>query len=127
VKVFDFFAIFYDKSKSKMKKFSKAFLKCIRETQISSVRVGKDRTRFTGIWMVEIGGRIFGCSYYGAERSWYTAFLDGNDGDIKCGKEVVPVKGVKLNPIIIEGIAAKIGPIIGISSNKPAKIARGNA
>jgi len=95
MKLFDFFAIFYDKSKSKMKKFSKAFLKCIRETQVSSVRVGKDRTRFTGIWMVEIGGRIFGCSYYGAERSWYTAFLDGNDGDIKCGKEVVPVKGVK--------------------------------
>jgi len=95
VKVFDFFAIFYDKSKSKMKKFSKAFLKCIRETQISSVRVGKDRTRFTGIWMVEIGGRIFGCSYYGAERSWYTALASGEAGDIKCGKEIIPIKGAK--------------------------------
>ena len=45
--------------------------------------------------MVEVDGRIFGRSYYGAERSWYAAFLDGHDGDIKCGKEIVHVNGVK--------------------------------
>ena len=28
-------------------------------------------------------------------RSWYTAFLNGDNGDIKCGKEIIPVKGVK--------------------------------
>ena len=78
-----------------MKKFEKAFLKCIKDTQITSVRAGKDRTKFTGIWMVEVDGRIFGRSYYGAERSWYTAFLDGNEGDIKCGKVIIRVNGVK--------------------------------
>jgi len=78
-----------------MEKFSKTFLKCIKETQITSVRVGKDRTKFTGIWMVVVKNRIFGRSYYGADRSWYTAFLEGNEGDIKCGKEIVHVKGVK--------------------------------
>ena len=89
-----------------MKKFSKTFLKCIEETQITSVRVGKDRTKFTGIWMVEVDGRIFARSYYLAERSWYTSFLNGNDGDIKCGKEIIPVRGVKVadNKIIAEAI-----------------------
>jgi len=89
-----------------MKNFSKAFLKCISETQITSVRAGKDRTKFTGIWMVEVEGRIFGRSYYGANRSWYTAFLDGDNGDIKCGKEVIPVNGV--TPIDISTITDAI-------------------
>ena len=44
--------------------------------------------------MVVVKDRIFGRSYYGAERSWYTALLNGNNGDIKCGKEIIPVKGV---------------------------------
>ena len=78
-----------------MKQFSKTFLKCINETQITSVRAGKDRTKFTGIWMVEVEGRIFGRSYQLSERSWYTAFLNGESGDIRCGKEIIPVKGLK--------------------------------
>jgi len=78
-----------------MKKFSKAFLKCINETQITSVRAGKDRAKFTGIWMVEVGGRIFARSYNLSDRSWYTTFFNGEGGDIKCGKEIMPVKGVK--------------------------------
>ena len=78
-----------------MKKFSKAFLKCIDETQITSVRAGKDRTKFTGIWMVEVEGRIFARSYSLSDRSWYTTFLNSDEGDIKCGKEIILVKGVK--------------------------------
>jgi hypothetical protein len=78
-----------------MKKFSKTLLKCINDTQITSIRVGIDREKFTGIWMVVVKDRIFGRSYYGAERSWYTALLNGENGDIKCGKEIIPVKGLK--------------------------------
>jgi hypothetical protein len=33
--------------------------------------------------------------YQLSERSWYTAFLNGDSGDIKCGKEIIPVKGLK--------------------------------
>ncbi len=78
-----------------MKKFSKAFLKCLNETQITSIRAGKDRSKFTGIWMVEVHGRIFGRSYNLSERSWYNSLLSGDSGDIKCAKEIVPVKGLK--------------------------------
>jgi hypothetical protein len=93
--LYQYFVPFCGKIKSKMKKFSTAFLKCIRETQVTSLRAGKDRTKFTGIWMVEVEGRIFGRSYKLSERSWYTSFLSGDDGDLKCGNEIVPVKGVK--------------------------------
>ena len=79
----------------KLKKFSNAFLKCINETQITSVRVGNERTKFTGIWMVEVDGRIFARSYNLSDRSWYTTFLNGDEGDIKCGKEIMPVTGIK--------------------------------
>jgi len=78
-----------------MKKFSKAFLKCINDTQITSIRAGKDREKFTGIWMVVVKDRIFGRSYKLSERSWYTALLNGDNGDIKCAKEILPVKGLK--------------------------------
>lgn len=76
-------------------KFSKTFLQCLNETQITSVRVGADREKFTGIWMVEVKGRIFGRSYSLSERSWYTALLNGGKGDIKCGNEIIPIKGSK--------------------------------
>lgn len=82
-----------------MKKFSKAFLQCINETQITSVRVGKGRDKFTGIWMVVVKDRIFGRSYYGAERSWYTSLLNGDNGEIKCVKEIMLIKGVKPSDI----------------------------
>ena len=78
-----------------MRIFSTAFLKCINQTQITSVRAGKYREKFTGIWMVVVDNRIFARSYYGAERSWYTALINGDTGDLKCGKEIVPVKGRK--------------------------------
>jgi len=78
-----------------MKKFSKTFLKCINETEVTSVRVGKGRKKFTGIWMIEVEGRVFSRSYFGAERSWYTALLNGDNGEIKCGDEIIAVKGKK--------------------------------
>ena len=78
-----------------MERFPKLFLKCINDTQITSVRAGKNREKFTGIWMVEVKGRIFARSYNLSERSWYTAFLIGDSGDIRCAKEIRPVRGVK--------------------------------
>jgi hypothetical protein len=45
--------------------------------------------------MVTIDGRIFARSYNLSERSWFTSLLNGSEGDIKCGKEIIPVKGVR--------------------------------
>jgi len=71
-----------------------------RETAKANIRYiqerpGKDREKFTGIWMVVVEDRIFGRSYTLSERSWYTALASGEAGDIKCGKEIIPIKGAK--------------------------------
>ena len=89
-----------------MNKFTKAFLACINATQITSVRAGKDREKFTGIWMVVVDGRVFGRSYNLSERSWYTTLLSGDSGDLKCGKEIIPIKGSK--PVDINIITGAI-------------------
>jgi len=78
-----------------MKRFPKLFLNCINDTQITSVRAGKDREKFTGIWMVVVDGRIFARSYNLSDRSWYTALLNDESGELKCGKEIIPIKGLK--------------------------------
>jgi len=72
-----------------------SFLNCINETQITSVRAGKNREKFTGIWMVVVDGRIFARSYNLSDRSWYTALLNDESGELKCGKEIIPVKGLR--------------------------------
>ena len=77
------------------KSFSKSLLDCISSTQITHVRVGADRTKFTGIWMVVAQGRIFARSYYLRERSWYNTFLAVESGEIKCGDTIVAVNGIK--------------------------------
>ena len=45
--------------------------------------------------MVQVKGRVFARSYSLSERSWYTSLLRGDNGDIKCEKEIIPIKGVK--------------------------------
>jgi hypothetical protein len=45
--------------------------------------------------MVQVDDRIFARSYNLSERSWYTSFLHGNEGEMKCGQEIIQVKGVK--------------------------------
>lgn len=93
--------------------FSATFLKCIREKEINHVRAGEARTKFTGIWMVEVDGRIFARSYYLNERSWYSTLLDGEPGDIKCAAMVVPVTGIrptdlrKITPSVNKAYEAK--------------------
>lgn len=45
--------------------------------------------------MVVVDGRIFARSYYLRERSWYNAFLENNNGEIKCLSSTVKVKGIR--------------------------------
>jgi hypothetical protein len=78
-----------------MSVFDPKVLEHIRTKDIIGVRSGKHRTKFTGIWMVEVEGRIFARSYSLSERSWYSTFLAEKEGSIRCGKLVAAVHGVK--------------------------------
>jgi hypothetical protein len=63
-------------------------------THINHVKAGESRTKFTGIWMVVVDGRIFARSYSLSKRSWYTTLLKGETGEIRCAKATVAVRGV---------------------------------
>lgn len=78
-----------------MKSFDPSFLECVRQRQITGVCAGKERSKFTGIWMVVIADRIFARPYFMAERSWYNTFLFDKHGSIRCGNTQVAVAGVK--------------------------------
>ena len=78
-----------------MTAFKKEILDFVRLKDVIGVRTGEGRTKFTKIWMVLVGKRIFGRSYYLSERSWYTGFLEFKKGEIQCGEMILPVKGVK--------------------------------
>lgn len=61
------------------------------------VKAGKDREKFTKIWMVQINGRVFARSWYKNERSWFTAFLLHKKGELNYGGKILKVKGIKLD------------------------------
>jgi hypothetical protein len=75
--------------------FKKEILDYIMQKDTIGLRTGLNRTKFTKIWMVVVGKRVFGRSYYLSERSWYTGFLEYEKGDIQCGDSIVRVEGVK--------------------------------
>jgi len=51
--------------------------------------------------MVTMEGRVFGRSYYLAERSWYTTFMGGEVGSLRCGKMEIPVTGTEPKDLAI--------------------------
>ena len=76
-------------------KSKKEFLDCIAASPITGIRAGTGREKFTGIWMVVVDGRVFGRSYYGAARSWYTKLVETGTGDLRCGIMIVPVRAAR--------------------------------
>ncbi|WP_312323832.1 DUF2255 family protein, partial [Soonwooa sp.] len=56
------------------------------------IKAGKERETFLEIWMVTVDSRIFVRSWGFAERSWYNAFLNNPNGEIKCGNQIFKIK-----------------------------------
>jgi hypothetical protein len=55
---------------------------------------GGFKHRFIDISIVAVGDRYFVRQYKFGKRSWYHAFLDNPDGEMKIGDLIVPIKGV---------------------------------
>ena len=89
-----------------MEKFKASVLDYVKNNNLTGVRAGKARENFLEIWMVTVQGRIFARSWGFSERSWYHIFLSGEEGAIKCGETIVPVKGIV--PEDLEAITPEI-------------------
>src|SRR4029078_6029481 len=77
--------------------FPKDFYTYLDKHTVAGVRTGKDREKFTKIWMVHINHRVFARSWYKSERSWFTAFLKHSEGEISYGRKIIKVTAVKLD------------------------------
>lgn len=78
--------------------FPEDFYTYLDKHTLIGVRAGMDREKFTKIWMVNIGDRVFARSWYKKERSWFTAFLQVVHGEISYGEKIIKVRGKKLDP-----------------------------
>ena len=71
-----------------------SFVALVHEHGLTSVRAGSAERAFLEIWVVAVEGRLFARSWGLSERSWYTAFLDGARGTLRCGGVDLEVCGV---------------------------------
>lgn len=63
---------------------------------IIGVRAGaRSRHRFTGVWVVVVGGRVFARSWTRKDDGWFSTFLTDPSGAIQVGKRTVRVRAVR--------------------------------
>ena len=92
--------------------FSRLVLATLDAAKILGVRAGREH-RFTGVWVVVVGGRVFVRSWNDKPTGWYRAFLEEPLGVIQApgGREIRvrarKVRGERLLDAIDDAYAAK--------------------
>ena len=89
-----------------MRSFPARVLSEIRDRKILWIRSGRAH-RFTGIWAVVVGNRVFVRSWDDKPLGWYRAFLEEPRGAIRVGERVVRVHARKaISPGILKAVEA---------------------
>lgn len=95
------------------RRFSQRVLAAIGEAKILGIRAGaKSDHRFTGVWPIVIGGRVFARSWTLRPGGWYRTFLGDPLGAIQVGEREIrvrarPVRSERIRDAIEEAYAAK--------------------
>jgi hypothetical protein len=83
-------------------RFPPALVRALDAAKILGVRAGERSThRFTGVWVVVVGGRAFARSWTIKPDGWYAAFREDLLGTIQVGERRVRVRA---RPVRGEGI-----------------------
>lgn len=78
-------------------RFSDRLLATIGRDKIFRVRAGaRSDHRFTGIWVVVVGGRVFARSWTLEAGGWYRTFLEDPLGTIQVGGREIPVRAARV-------------------------------
>ena len=77
---------------AKKETFADDVLDALRNAKILGVRSGSEH-RYTGVWVVMIGNRVFVRSWYDKPTGWFRAFKKEPVGTIQAGKLEIPVRG----------------------------------
>ncbi len=80
-----------------MENFSEEFLQFLDENTLVEIKSGNHRTKFTEIWMIRIGKRVFARSWNKNVKGWMNDFLHNNSGQIKYGEKVIDVTVKKID------------------------------
>jgi len=73
------------------KRFSGRPLALLAESRMLGIRAGGEH-RFTGIWFVMIGRRVFVRPYYDKASGWHRVFRTDPRGAIRLGEKEFPVR-----------------------------------
>ena len=79
-----------------MENFPSEFLQFLDENTLVEIKSGNHRTKFTEIWMIRIGKRVFARSWNKNVKGWMNDFLINNGGQIKYGEKVLNVTVKKI-------------------------------
>jgi hypothetical protein len=95
------------------RRFAPSVIAAIDEAKILGIRAGtRSDHRFTGVWPVVVGGRVFARSWTVKPDGWAQAFLDDPLGTLQVGDRQVRirakrVRGERMIAKIEEAYAAK--------------------
>jgi hypothetical protein len=79
------------------RRLSPAIVKAIDESKIVGVRAGQASDhKFTGVWPVVIGGRVYARSWTVKSAGWYSTFLDDSLGTLQVGARLVRIRAVRV-------------------------------
>lgn len=81
--------------------FSKREVDALENAKILGVRSGTTH-RYTGVWVVLVGRRVFARSWNNKESGWYRAFLDQRVGNIKVGSLEIPVRARRTRSALLQ-------------------------
>ena len=74
------------------RRFPPRVLSLLREARILGIRAGAEPHRFTGIWFVVVGDRVFVRPWNDKPAGWRRAFLDQPRGAIAVSDREIPVR-----------------------------------
>jgi hypothetical protein len=74
------------------RRFPARVIAAIRNGKYFGIRAGRAPHRFIGIWMVEVGGRVFVRSWTMKRDGWYRTLLAEKHGAIQAGPREVRVR-----------------------------------
>jgi hypothetical protein len=75
---------------AKDQKFSAEIVEALRKAKIIGVRSGSEH-RYTGVWVVVVGNRVFARSWSDKPTGWFRAFKKEPTGTVQVEKIEIPV------------------------------------
>ena len=78
--------------------FPAEFFNHLETHNYTEIKGGITRTTFLEIWVVAVGDRVFARSWNKSAHSWFTAFLETGNGQLKFGDTIIDVSGIKVQP-----------------------------